>query len=426
MTLGSLGPLRVGNSPFPGYVVLLPCLGAWLMIYVGQSGPSSARALLSFRPLVFIGVISYSLYLWHWPMIVFSSHLPFHLSASTQTAVVLPGSVAAAFLSFEYIERPFRGAKSPFSRRQIFSFGLAASVLTAAFGTAAFRSGGLPQRYGPKTRQLIAANLSRLSDYYGSCSNWKNEIRTLGDIKVCSFEGQLHRKTMFWGDSHVEQLYPAVEQLYSRGLLQKRGFLFMIGSGCLPDGNLNNGDPGYHCDAFSKFAMMRAQQDDIETVFIGFSTWLLIRERRACAVTNGKCGEYLSRSQLVSRFLSDLSGEIRELRARGKNVIVCLPFPIYDRSIPALEISNAVFGGVGLAEKPIDTTPPDLRAQIRAAAVENGASIFDPRVVLCNGGLCLFAEDGISIYRDESHVAKSQVQIFEGSLREVLVSNWAN
>ena len=58
-------------SPFPGFYALAPCLGAGLIIYATQSGASSVKAILSVRPFVFIGVISYSLYLWHWPIIVF-------------------------------------------------------------------------------------------------------------------------------------------------------------------------------------------------------------------------------------------------------------------------------------------------------------------------------------------------------------------
>jgi len=58
-------------TPFPGAAALSPCLGAALIIAAGRSGPSLVGQCLSFTPLVFVGMISYSLYLWHWPMIVF-------------------------------------------------------------------------------------------------------------------------------------------------------------------------------------------------------------------------------------------------------------------------------------------------------------------------------------------------------------------
>jgi peptidoglycan/LPS O-acetylase OafA/YrhL len=414
--------LPIADLSFPGFIVLLPCLGTWLVIYAGEGGRCLVRSVLSFRPLVFIGVISYSLYLWHWPVIVFSRHLPIHIPANAEMPTVLVSSIALAFFSFEYIERPFRGESSPFSRRQIFSFGFAASIATVAFGVAAYRSHGLPQRYDPETRQVVASNLERMEDYDGSCSNWRTEVRTLSDIKFCSFGGQLPHKIMFWGDSHVEQLYPAIKQLYGEGALQNHGVLFMIGSGCLPAEDLNNLGGRYHCDAFAKLAMIRAEEEDIDTIFIGFSTWLFIRDNRVCEVIdgNGKCGRLLSRDELISRFEKDLTAEIHTLREHGKNVIICLSFPIFDQRIPELEISNAVFARFGLPETANDTTSLSLREEIRAVAFRAGAEVFDPRLTLCPGQDCLTQVGGVSIYKDDSHLAGSQVGILDSNLREVL------
>ena len=87
MILGAASlPFR--GMKFPGAFVLLPCLGTWLVIYAGESGSTFVAKVLSLRPVVFIGVISYSLYLWHWPLIVFSKHLPFRLSGNTLIAFV--------------------------------------------------------------------------------------------------------------------------------------------------------------------------------------------------------------------------------------------------------------------------------------------------------------------------------------------------
>src|SRR5215475_11985539 len=59
------------STPFPGLAALLPCVGAALIIQAGEAGPTLIGKLLSWRPFVFIGLISYSLYLWHWPVILF-------------------------------------------------------------------------------------------------------------------------------------------------------------------------------------------------------------------------------------------------------------------------------------------------------------------------------------------------------------------
>jgi peptidoglycan/LPS O-acetylase OafA/YrhL len=413
-------PIR--SALFPGYIVLLPCLGTWLVIYAGEAGGSLVRTLLSFRPLVFVGVISYSLYLWHWPVIVFSNHLPFQITGNSEIAFVLLSSIALAFISFEYIERPFRGGSSPFSRRQIFAFGFAASTATFIFGSAAFLSRGLWQRYDAKTRQVIEGNLERMDDFDGSCSNWKTELQSVNHLKFCSLGSQPSHRIMFWGDSHVEQMYPAIKRLYGDGGSGNRGAILAIASACLPDENLNTVGDGYHCDAFSKYARIRAEEEDIDTVFLGFSTWLLIRDKRVCEVVDGtgKCGKLLLRNELIRRFEEDLSGAIRALKKHGKNVVVCLPFPIYDKPIPELEISNAVFGRFGLSDTATDITSPTLGDEIRAVALGAGAEIFDPRLILCPGRDCLTQVNGISIYKDTNHLAGSQVGILESSLREVL------
>ena len=377
--------LPIKSASFPGYIVLLPCAGTCLVIHAGEGGRCFARTLLSFPPLVFIGVISYSLYLWHWPIIVFSRHLPIHISGNAEILFVLVSSVVLAFLSFEYVERPFRGGSSPFSRRQIFTFGFAVSLATVAFGFAAYHSRGLWQRYDPRTRQLIASNLERINDGDGSCTNWRTEIRSLSDVRFCGLGDELPHKIMFWGDSHVGQLYPAIKSLYNNGDLRNHGAMLAIGGGCLPDENLNPVSDGYHCDAFSKFAMLRAQKDDIDTVLIGFSTWGPFGDHANCLTSDGRCVTLLSGDQVRRRFLADLSDEIRTLHRFGKNVIVSLPFPVFNKRIPELEISNAVFGRFGLSETAEDVTSPLLREEVRATAVGAGAEIFDPRLTLCQG-----------------------------------------
>jgi peptidoglycan/LPS O-acetylase OafA/YrhL len=419
MILASIS-LPIKGVPFPGYFVLLPCVGTWLVIYSGEVGPSLVSKTLSLRPIVFVGVISYSLYLWHWPAIVFSRHLPFHFSRNLEIAFVLLFSIFIAFVSFEYIERTFRGSASRFTRRQIFAFGFAASLLTAFFGVTAYRSGGLPQRYDWRTRQLVLTNQDRMLDFNGSCGNWKTQIRSISDIKFCNLGDQAQHKIMFWGDSHLEQLFPAMEHLYKRGELEGRGVVLASESGCFPDKHLNTVGGGFHCDTFATFAEMRAQSPDVDLVFLGFSTWLARWDNTTCVSLNGECLTMLSKNALRQHLVADLTDEIRVLKRSGKEVIVCLPFPIFNEKIPEAQINNAVFGRFGLLETPTDVTSPSLREAIREAAIGAGAEIFDPRETLCRDGNCITEVDGVSIYKDESHLALSQVNILESSLRNVI------
>ena len=94
-------------TPFPGAAALLPCVGAALVIYAGETGPSLPGEVLSWRPVVFVGLISYSLYLWHWPLLLVNKYEYFSsLHLNSWGLLLLMLAVASA--SWLLVERPFR------------------------------------------------------------------------------------------------------------------------------------------------------------------------------------------------------------------------------------------------------------------------------------------------------------------------------
>jgi len=408
------------DSTFPGINAILPCLGASFMLYAGEQGTAASKSLLSFAPLVFVGAISYSLYLWHWPLLVFARCFNAGDLSNVQTAGAVVASFLAAFFSYEFIERPFRGADSRFSRRKIFAFGLVASAATLLLGLAIYSSHGAPQRFNGTTRQIVMENAQRKSDFREVCSNWNTDVHRIEDINFCTLGPNRPRKILFWGDSHVQQLYPAIETLFANGSLGVDGALVAVENGCPPDEHMNYASKGYHCDSFAKLAMARAEMNDIDTVFIGFNTWWTYHENAVCPSLDGICVAHISLDRSNNLFLQDMSSQIAELEAHGKRVIVALPFPMYDKSIPDLEIRNAIFGRYGLGAIATDQTLPRFRNQLAATAKQDGAEIFDPRATLCGTQGCLTEEQGVSIYRDDHHIVASKIAMFEDSLQRVL------
>ena len=128
----------------------------------------------------------------------------------------------------------------------------------------------------------------------------------------------------------------------------------------------------------------------------------------------------ISEEETLRRFLEELSNHVRELKTRSKRVIVSLPFPIYDKSIPDLEIHNAMFGRFGFSEVASDTVPPAMRDQVAGVARNAGAELFDPRVSLCGPQGCITQVNGVSIYKDTDHLAASQVGILTDNLKQIL------
>lgn len=121
---------------FPGFYALAPCLAAMALIAVGSQGGSAVTAGLSTRPLVWIGQISYSLYLVHWPILVFYRMARGAPIGTAEACGLVAASVAAAYVSWRFVERPFREKTLLATRSALFAgtgIAGAALVVIAAF-----------------------------------------------------------------------------------------------------------------------------------------------------------------------------------------------------------------------------------------------------------------------------------------------------
>ena len=96
------------DTPFPGLAALVPVLGCALVIYSTENERTRVAALLSWKPIVFIGLISYSLYLWHWPIFAFTTYELLRPLTFLEALLCVLVAVSAAVISWRFIERPFR------------------------------------------------------------------------------------------------------------------------------------------------------------------------------------------------------------------------------------------------------------------------------------------------------------------------------
>lgn len=120
------------TTPFPGYAALLPCGAVALLICSGKAVPTPTMRVLSFRPLVWIGLLSYSLYLWHWPVLAFMRYVYGRYELPWQWNLAAFGAtVGFAYLSYVTAERPFRRRPMEFPKA-FTAFYLVPSLLLAA------------------------------------------------------------------------------------------------------------------------------------------------------------------------------------------------------------------------------------------------------------------------------------------------------
>ena len=133
------------ETQVPGVAALLPCVGSGAIIWANGNSQTLVKKLLSWSPLVFIGTISYSLYLWHWPVIVFTKCRSLPISVNMVLLLAI-ASFGLAILSWKYVETPFR-SRVIFKRRSLLFSLVGVTIITliiAGFAISAFQ--GVPQR----------------------------------------------------------------------------------------------------------------------------------------------------------------------------------------------------------------------------------------------------------------------------------------
>lgn len=129
---------------YPSFYATLPCAGTTLIIMYSKPGTTTYR-LLSLRPIVGIGTISYSAYLWHQPLLAFARTSSISPPPTTLMGFIVIITIGIAYLSWRFVEQPFRN-RSLFSRSQIFALSGATSAALIATCLLIYKDSGLPQR----------------------------------------------------------------------------------------------------------------------------------------------------------------------------------------------------------------------------------------------------------------------------------------
>lgn len=212
---------------FPGPSALLPCVGSALVIWAGEAGSSMVGAVLSTRPSVFIGLISYSLYLWHWPIVVLR-HMGLLVGAGTVISFGHSTLISAhrfdmleeviisfflAILSWRFVETPLRSGRLRLSGRPLFTLASAVMFLLVGFSASTVLAGGFQRRF-PLGAVKVAEGLDRSAGpedpRVGTCF-----ITSENGFQAYKFNLCLHQDTdkgnyLLIGDSHSAMLWSAL------------------------------------------------------------------------------------------------------------------------------------------------------------------------------------------------------------------------
>ncbi len=375
-------------TPFPGVAALVPCLGA-LLVIAGGSGGGRASALLGAPPLAWLGRVSYSLYLWHWPVIVLARYGAGPDLPPLTRAALLLATLALAGLSHAAIERPFI-ARTVLPRRRGFLVGLAAALLaTLALGQVLDLTGRglLPlDHLPPAVATLADGHFDRLE---GECP-----VPADGGTPLpypCRFGAAgVAPSLALWGNSYARMWIPALAQdAEAEGV----GGMSLILSKCPPLLDLALPSPP-GCAGFNRSAAAYvASHPAIRTVVLG-ADWFV-----------------------YGPDLGHLDATLDALDAAGVRVAVVLAPPQTDYPVPRTLALAALHGTAApppLVEAEARRRQSDSTALIAAAAARHGAIVIDPATRLCDGTTCPVVRDGHPLFYDAGHITVFAARAIRG------------
>ncbi|RMQ98447.1 hypothetical protein ALP94_04610 [Pseudomonas savastanoi pv. glycinea] len=231
------------NLRYPGVWALIPTIGAACIISAGPNAWIN-RILLSNKLLVGVGLISFPLYLWHWPILVFLRLQESEIPSTTLRCAAVGLSFALAWLTYRFIEGPVRSVSSVFKK----SIALVSTMLIVGMlGLFLFISGGAPFRFPILIQELNSFTYDYNKVYRtGSC--FLDPSQDEHQFSTCHDDIKADRKTLFlWGDSHAAHLFSGYEKNFGGqfNIIQRTA------SGCPPILGLDMDEKTYflrpHC-----------------------------------------------------------------------------------------------------------------------------------------------------------------------------------
>lgn len=428
--LASIGALLVGASlvlydahvPFPGVAAAMPVLGTALLIVTRTS--LFNRVVLSARPVVFVGLVSYSWYLWHWPLLSFSRVASTRDLGPAASAVIIGLSFVAAVLSWRFVERPFRNSRRP-TAPTLLRYGVAVGVAVVpavVLNVDPVWLHRLPQAYVEQERADIAPG--RKVNLFGNAS----DRCLVGDHATaprptapCVSEGHTPGGVAVWGDSHAASLAHGV-----RLLAEEKGIAFRqtTKSSCppligvlrrMPDHPLHAAE----CGAFDRRVVETIVADPaIETVVLA-AYWSAALSGVDRYVPEDRASEAVSIEESSGNLLVGLQNGIDRLLAAGKKVVLVKDTPIFDfhpvrrmasMQIPFRRLLDRALNGAPAFDG--DVAPwADVAVDVESRRVIDDlvrsrpqVTVVEPREILCGDEGCRYASSGRLLFSDPHHL----------------------
>ena len=376
---------------FPGIAALFPVLATALLIAANQNHRTFVQQILAFPVMVGIGLISCSVYLWHWPLIVLAKQSTGLILSQTAIQVIIIATFVLSIISYHLIERPFRTPKLWSQSWQVFGAAVVSIGILVSIGLYGVVGDGLPKR-APEPASAIAVAAADTNPREFECFR-NNYRRIFGDVPQCligSTDETARPSFMLWGDSHANAVMPGFEQAANE--TEKQGLFYAVG-GCPPliTDTAFNRDP--QCTTHNQNALHYILENDIETVFI-VARW---KE------------SYPLHTDTKTHTIYEALTETIDLIPESTNIVILHTVPqqsdFESRTLFYRTIHTQILPVIQTPRDAYITTNQQSRQTIEQLAMERmNVSTIDPGDVFCDDKICSYSKNGTILYTDTNHL----------------------
>ena len=421
-------------TPFPSLFALVPTLGTALIILFGTPATLVGR-LLGSRPLVGIGLISYSIYLWHQPMFAFARHRSLDEPGMAIMLVLSAAAILPAYLSWRFVEQPFRQRRR-IGRKSVLSFALAGSLAFLAIGLAGNARDGFPGRFDA---EYIATVRTAIGQGFGQDACWQTITDNRSIRGACEIGHPATRKDFaLLGDSHASTLTHSLDKATREHALSGLNLTYPTCPPLLASRPRNRDEQFTACAPLLREVFGSLEDAQLPEVLVVAARWALRMEQRRFNNLEGGV-EHGTRSVWTSpetaslgyteALARDFHQSIQALLDSGRTVILVYPIPemgwhvprrllrIYarNRSIEPADasIDHAVFR---------NRTARTYEAFDRLGEHPKLVRIY-PEEILCNAqveGRCIAHHGGVPLYMDDDHLSDAGASLIVDEIMQHL------
>jgi peptidoglycan/LPS O-acetylase OafA/YrhL len=399
ITLAALG-LHKGK-PYPGGWALFPVLGACLLILAGPMAWLN-RNILASRPMVYIGLVSYPLYLWHWPLLSFASIIEGATPSAGFRLALLAVSFILAWLTYQAIERPLQA----WNKTRIKTTALPLLIgLLGLIGYNTYERDGLEFRLQSLTASEDAQLIQKISaawrfKRYPEPQSFHHDP----DYGYLAAGYNDHSRILFLGDSHAQQYWNTINAALEREKPIQTSIMFAeLDFPPKIDPKIIN-DNRFKAVVFSYYWAYKYGSSKVD------------QSMRCCGSgKGGRMGVYnlaLKTPAEMDVVDDDLTATIRGLRRAGKPVFIILDNAFGEEFDAHAKMSRSIFGNIQISLPPpldlasaMERTEP-VRSRLLKIAQATGSEVIDPMQYLCSAKVCpSFSDDGDLLYKDYDHLS---------------------